>query len=191
MSDMLKGAIEDNVLCTLVYSEQYAARVALEITSDLFSNRQYQRIAEVALEYYSKFGAPPKEHIKDLLEREVTRGEYAPLFNRILDDMAGLQETLQPDYVISQLDNFIGTRKLTHIVNEAADLLHEGRLEEALEAIRKTTYATKSDEGAWLADTQKWFSFLNKTPSDIISCGIPTLDERGIHLTKGQKLVAD
>lgn len=184
MSSTLKGALEDNILTALVYSDAHAAQIAIEVTPELFSNRQYQRIAEVALEHLNKFRVPPKEHIRDLLERETTRGEYVDFYKRILSEMAQLAKSLQLEYVLEQLGAFVETRKLTAIVNEASDLLHEGKLDEALETIRKTNYKAKGDEGSWLHDTQSWFGFLDRNEEPLISCGISVLDERGVSLAR-------
>lgn len=182
--EQLKGATEDNVLTLLAWDEKYSAELALQITPDLFSTRAYQKIATVTLDYLERYHHPPRAHLRDLLESDLTRGDEGTFLRQILDAMEGLHEDLQADYVLSTLVEFISIRKLSHAVANAADALHAGNLEEAREALFAVDTTQVATPGVWLKDTTKWLSFLNVDDREFISSGIDALDEKGVHPAK-------
>jgi len=184
MQHTLSGSLEDNVLTLLVYNEQYAAQVALQVPPNLFSTRAYQKIAEKAVNYIEAYHSPPRSHIRDLLEQDLRRGEEGSFLRQIIDAMTTLEPDLQPDYVLSQLSTFIDIRKLTLAVNSAADALHVGDLEEARKVLQKTDIAPRTENGVWLHDTETWLNFLKRDESDFISSGIDILDDRGVRPAK-------
>jgi replicative DNA helicase len=181
MQNKLSGASEDNVLCLLVFSERYCSRIALSVEADLFSTRAYQTIAAAALDYLDKFKKPPRTHIRDLLENDIKGANDSARFMRqIIDAMEELDKEIQGEYVLETLDKFIETRRLMMAVLKASDLLNDGQLDEAREALHATTKQRDVDQGAWLHDAPNWFTFLDKSDDELFSSGIRALDERGI-----------
>lgn len=188
-TNRFKGALEENLLTVIVFSKQYASTIALEIQPELFSNRIYQKIATEALAYLEKYGEPPRTHIRDLLEQELTRGELAGEMLKIIAAMEELEKELQIEFVQDRLQEFIETRQLSNSIAEAADLLHQGKLTEAKDALNSKTDRVKGNSGAWLKDTSAWLSFMDREDSELLSSGIQALDERGVRPEKGTMLL--
>ena len=181
--DQLEGLQEDNVLTVLAWDAQHAPMLALQLTPELFSTRAYQKVAEAALTYIHKYHAPPRVHLRDLLEDDLRRGEDGRFLNTILTAMDQLQADMQSQFIMDNLDRFIAIRKLTIKATEALDRLHAGDLEAAQEAISGVD-VTNSDlqAGVYIQDTKSWFSFYNKDEDEeTFSSGISILDDRGVH----------
>ena len=120
----LKDGKEDNVLALLCYDDQHAAKIAARVTPVAFATRLHQRIAQVALKYYEEYGRPPKRHIYDLLEPELSRGEDSRILRQILDSIGELARNIHPEYVLNELDKFLRGTPLTRAIESASDALH-------------------------------------------------------------------
>ncbi len=181
MSDLqLRGSLEDNILCMLTWSDDHAAAIALKVDPGLFSTRAYQRIAGMASDYLAEHGRPPRAHLRDLLEEELSRGDDGRFLSQILDAMDRLHEEMQPEYILPQLDRFIQIRKLTHTVERMADSLHAGDLEAAQEALGEVEYKVSDRPGVWLHDTEEWLKFLEVHEEEIFTSGVDILDQRSV-----------
>jgi uncharacterized membrane protein YccC len=111
MPPQLKGALEDNVLTALCWSDQHAANVSMQVPAELFATRAYREIAEKAIDHLQRYNIPPKGHLRDLLEDKLRRGDEGILLKRTLDAMEELQANFQPEFVLEQLQHFIAMRK--------------------------------------------------------------------------------
>jgi KaiC/GvpD/RAD55 family RecA-like ATPase len=176
----LQGSLEDNILTLLCWSDEHAPAISLQVTPELFSTRAYRKIATKALEYNGAYSKTPGVHLRDLLEGDLQRGEDGKLLGRVLEDMDGLKEAIQPDYVMSELARFVATRKLKLAVADAADAIDRGDLEAAERALSERENLQSSSAGIWLHDSENMLRFLNELESDYFSSGIATLDERGV-----------
>ncbi len=102
MSETLRGAIEDNVLTLLVWSDQHANELAERVTHELFSTRAYQHIANAALAYIMQFGEPPRSHSRDLLESELRRKDSDTLLAKTIEAMERLFPELNARYAAGE-----------------------------------------------------------------------------------------
>lgn len=177
---MLKGSLEDNVLTMLAHSTEHAAMLTITVTSDLFSTRAYRKIAEKTITFIQTYNEPPGVHLRDILEDDLRRGEDGRLLARVLDDMDNLAPDLRPDYVLSELSQFIAKRKLANAIEEASDALASGDLEGAERALYQRDYAVSASPGIWLHDPEAMLAFLNQPEGDFFSSGIELLDRRNI-----------
>ena len=131
MSETLRGAIEDNVLTLLVWSDQHANELAERVTHELFSTRAYQHIANAALAYIMQFGEPPRSHSRDLLESELRRKDSDTLLAKTIEAMERLFPELNAQYVLEKLDKFIRVRQKTIAIEKALLELESGNEENA------------------------------------------------------------
>ena len=190
MDRELTGALEENVLALLCYSDRYAAQVAALISTDLFSERVYRRIAERAVDHLSRYSKPPQIHIRDAFEAEIARKDAdADFLERTFASMEEVHEQLQPEAVVDQVRRFIAIRQMSMAIDSASTALHRGDYEEARSALFQIDAAPLAQQGVWLRDTKAWLSFLNKNDAQKFSCGIDTLDEGGIWLDRGEMLM--
>lgn len=190
MDQNLSGALEENVLTLLCYSDKYAAVVASLITPDLFSERVYRRIAERSFDHLSRYSKPPKIHIRDAFEKEIERHDAdAEFLLRTFSSMEEIQEDLQPDVVVDQVKKFIAIRKLSQAIDVASEGLQRGDYESARSALMNVDASPSAKNGVWLRDTSEWLQFLRRKEGQKFSCGIDTLDTNGVWLDRGEILI--
>ena len=179
MSDHLKGALEDNVLTVLCWDATYAPQVALKVAPDLFSTRDYIQIAKAAHTFLQRYNEPPRHHLRDLLEKELRKGDEGRLLERTIAAMETLRTDLKSEYVIEELDHFITVREMAHAVENAANALATGDVEKAREALYFPPQSLSST-GTWLHDGKRALRALDNREEDYFSSGISILDERGV-----------
>lgn len=190
MEQELRGALEENVLTLLCFSEKYAARVALAVSPDLFSTRAFRRMAEFATTHLAKYSKPPRVHLRDNFESEIQRGGTEGEFiERTISSMERIENEVQAEVVLDQISNFVETRRLGMALDRATELLNTGHLDQAREALYTVNTLRADNSGVWLRDTEAWLRFLDPVEGREFSCGIDTLDERGVYLRRGEVLI--
>jgi hypothetical protein len=127
------GVLEENVLSALVWHPDMAPILVTRITPDIFSTRNHQKIAKAAFDYIERYKLPPRHHIKDAFEAELRRGKKADAewLVSLLDNLECLSETLQPNYVLDNLDGYIKSRMMQESILAASDLVTKGKADEA------------------------------------------------------------
>ncbi len=184
---MLQGSLEDNILTMLVHSAEHSANIAMQIAPDLFSTPKYRTIAQKATDYILVYGKPPGVHMRDLLERELNRGDDdGKMFSRHCEDMDTLLPDLNADYVLTELARFIASRKLAQAIEEADEHLRAGDIEGAERALYQRDVAQSSSPGIWLHDAEAMLAWMNVPESDYFTSGIDALDVRGIRPARGE-----
>jgi len=184
---MLTGSLEDNILTMLVHSAEHAANITTHIAPDLFSTPKYRTIAQRASDYISVYGVPPGVHMRDLLEKELNRGDDdGKMYARHCDDMDTLLPNLNAQYVLDGLAQFIASRKLAQAIEEADEHLRAGDLEGAERALYQRDVAQASSPGIWLHDAEAMLKWMNVPESDFFTSGIEALDVRGIRPARGE-----
>jgi hypothetical protein len=177
----LEGSLEENLLTLLCWHEIHGPALILELDDSLFSTKTYRDIARVAIEHIQQYGAPPRAHLWDLMERDLRRGEEGILLRKTLDAMKALETELQPDYVLSQLAHFVEKRQLMISIEAAADAVHADDLETAkAELYKNAEIVATGGSGIWLDDTDAMTSFMDKTEEDKFLTGIDELDRKGV-----------
>src|ERR1035441_7314297 len=114
------GALEESILSLLCFSNENSPKIAIALTSDLFSTRTNKKIAETALTYIEKYGAPPGAQLDYLLEADMTRGEEGKLLARTVETLRKQSTEIQASFILEQLDNFLAIQKLSINVQDAA-----------------------------------------------------------------------
>lgn len=183
--ETLKEGTEDNVLTILCFSEQYAPAIAMRITPHIFSTRHYRKIAEHAIAHYERYQKPIGVHLRDLMEKELKRGDDGLLLASTIDDMENLHPELQGEFVVQQLDQFIEKQELTKALEKALDALAANDLPKARSAISETGFKQVDTPGIWLSEPEQALKFLEKREEDFFPCGIGVFDDLGILPARG------
>jgi len=171
----------------LVHSGEHAANIALQVSADLFSTPKYRTLAGKAADYILIYGKPPGVHMRDLMEKELSRGDDdGKLFSRVLDDMDTLIPGLNAQYVLDSLARFITLRKLAQSVEEADEHIRAGDIEGAERALYQRDTAQSSSKGIWLHDAEAMLQWLHVPESDWFSSGIEVLDSRNVRPARGE-----
>ena len=73
MSENFSASLSENILTLLVFNDTKIATLVSNIEVGHFENIYYKTIADKAIDFYKGFGESPKEHIADLLEKELIK----------------------------------------------------------------------------------------------------------------------
>jgi replicative DNA helicase len=180
VSERLAQSLEDNVLTMLCWDEDHASEILMQVPPDLFSSRNYRKIATAAADHIEVYGHPPRAHLRDVLERDLLAGENGLLLQRILSDMDTLRPEIQPAYVLTQLDKFIALRKISRAIENASDAVQQGNVEKAQTALYQGDYSIRGSAGIWLHKPEQMLAFFNQREEDFFPSGVEALDIRGV-----------
>jgi hypothetical protein len=191
MNHRMTIGLEQNVLTVLCWSDVHAGTVALQIPADLYSTREYQLIARAASRHIDKYGVPPKDHLLDILEKDI-RKSGGELILPIIQQMADLKDTLQIEFVLNKLEKFVSIRRMAKAIEAAASALDQEEPEKAESLLYEGIDAGKkfdAGEGTWLLDPEQSLKFLDTIEEDYFATGVPTLDQKGVRPMRGKLMV--
>ena len=189
---MLLGVLQENLLTLLAFDDQRAKLIRNAIDINLYGG-QYRIIATRIYDYIDRYHKSPKAHLADILDDKLnaeSRRE-AELYEDVLTSIHDAQETINAEYVMSQLETFIKRQSLRTIAVDLTKALQrdtEESLTEAEELIRKSQAQTISlfDPGTRLSDKARALDFLDIQEA-AFQTGIPELDKRGFGPTRKEQ----
>lgn len=173
----LSGSLEENVLTALCYHQTLATTIAMKVTPELFQSRSFRTIAKAAIDYIGKFSEPPRNHLPDLLEKELNNGSDQILWKEI-GRMEQIETELQADYVLAELDTWIDNHSWYNTLKEAMILNEKGDTAKSRELVFTNKSQVESSPGSWLNETS--LDFIEFQIDDEFSLGIKDLDIRGV-----------
>lgn len=202
--DGLSQFLQEGLLTLLCYDDERSKIIRNSVDLNLWEG-DYRTIAGEVYKYLDrkrKHKRAPKDHIADLLE-DILKGKdkrRARHFRGILRNIRKSNETIDADFTLGRLSNFIRRQKTIESIMEAADLIQTGgtddetldRAESILGAAAKQKLEL-FDPGTFLGDPQKSLSYLQDPEDvDIFRTGIKEIDNlrlgpfrRGLHLLIG------
>ncbi len=178
--------VQHNIVVLLCFGKKKQAEVLRGlVAADLFEG-VYREIAASAIDFIDKYHRTPKKHISDLLEPILTGKDSrkARVYKKILNQIHASRKSIDADYVISEVHEFVAQQELKRSVYEAARILQSGASdasEQAVEVLSKgaSLKPTVFDPGVFLADTKRSLRFLKKEWKEkTLRTGIPELDNR-------------
>lgn len=180
-AEALPGSLQESVLTTLVFDEQFGAVVAAQVEADHF-DQPLREIAEAVLKYRRQYGKPPGQaHLDDMFGRAMEEGSRrAPQLRRIVTGMAAQSIGLNAEYVASRVGEFVRSQTLKQALLAASERFQQGG-ENKLEEVEVLLHAALRplaaglDNGLFLNDAKQTLNFLEIQPS-VMSLGIPQLD---------------
>lgn len=175
--DKLSEAVAENVLTLLIWSDKHSRLVADAVPSSLYSSKVYRDIAGAVNDYVRTHGVPPKEHVADLIEEELQDKEKGELYKKTIDASAELSKSINAEYVIGRLEQFVRQQRLRGAIIEASDAIGSGDIDEAEKVLLQAMKQRLNlfDSGLTLLsglDT----AFAMEEVRDVIPMGIPELD---------------
>ena len=183
MAEQLPKHLQENILTLLCFSSTAAPLLVASLNAEIFDFVPYRDVAVQAIDFYSQFKEPPKEHIADLLHDQLERKETSKTYTNILEQLFLMKEDINEKYTLSQLNVFIRQQNLKLAIVEAAQLVKEGDLDSAelvLETSRKKRVEA-FEPGIGSFDTSGFLNFLKSDDAaDSFSTGIAEFDNRGI-----------
>lgn len=180
------GALEEGVLCLLVFSPEHAPTIAMRVAKHPWTNQPNKRIAEAALEHLTKYNVPPGQHIEALLEPWITRGEEGKLLGQTIRILGEQIEVIQPQFIIDELETFISSQRLRDGLERALESLHRGELDTARKEVANAQIVESHAEGElWLKDPKQAFSFIEDADENFFSSGVDAIDVVGATPDRG------
>lgn len=192
MSESYGGSLQENILTILCFSDSNANTIINNVDVNLFDNSFYRVIVEKSINYYNSFKEPPKQHLSDLLEKEL-KSNNAEIFDKIIRNIYELSNSINEAYVISELEKFVKTQTIKLGIKKSYELLQAGKLEEAEEVLElaRTKKLSLFDPGVFfLKDRERTMSIFDAQIEDsIIYTGIKELDNLRIAPTKKELFI--
>ena len=173
------SALGQALLALLVHSEDHAGFIAEEVDHKLFHGKVNQKIARAAIAYAKQYGRPPGDQIELLLEVDINRGEEGKLLFQTLEDLTGQFESLQPDFVLTELDSWKKIQQITAAAEEAIEAASRGDLLGAEKAL--DSRPVKLDDGKtsiWF-QSPEIFRAADNADLEYFSSGVDAIDDLG------------
>lgn len=192
IEEPLSGALQENLLCLLVFSDQYCKLVRGAVTPHLFESAVYKEVASHAITFIDQFGEAAKEHISDSLE-DILKGDdkrKATSYKRLLENLFIASSAINAEYVISQLQRFVRQQSMKAAILRAVEQIEDGKVDEAELELQRglNTQVVSFDMGVSLGDPKQSLHFLDDNIKPLMT-GIDELDKRGIGLVKKEQTV--
>ena len=179
MSENFSASLSENILTLLVFNDTKIATLVSNIEVGHFENIYYKTIADKAIDFYKGFGESPKEHIADLLEKELNSESNGDIYKKILSNLYDNSNSINVDYVLNELERFIKVQTLKKSTKKVMELLQYGKVEEAEDVLSnsKKSLVTTFDPGIiFNVNNEEIFNSIDTFEEDLIYTGIETLD---------------
>lgn len=184
------SALTENFIVMLSYSDKHSVTVRNLVPPEFYGG-PYRTLAARIYEFIDRYKKPPKDHIADLMSDKIdekANPREAELYKDILLGIADQKGSLNEEYVMGQLSNFVKRQSLRSIAIDLAKLLQrdtDESLEEADLLISTSNHqvATVFEPGLRLSNKDRVLDFLDQQHS-CFPTGIPELDKRGFGPTR-------
>lgn len=182
--DRMSGALQENLLTLLCFSDQYAKLIRASVTVHLFEGAVFKEIAGLACDFLDQFGEPIKDHLPDQLEH-ILRGDdarKAANYERVVTGLFDTRESVNGEYVVSQLNKFVRQQVLKDAVIKAVEHLNDDKIDEAELALHAglKSQITSFSGGTSLTNPDDIFAAMEMVEEEGIFWGIDELDNGGI-----------
>lgn len=180
----LSGALQENLLTLLCFDDSAAKLIRAAVTPSLFESAVFREVAGIAIDFVDQFGVAVKEHLPDHLE-DILKGEdprKAKSYQMLVDNLFAAKDSINSEYVLTQLNAFVRQQRLKSAVIDAVEALEDGRVEEAEVVLQKglTSQVISFSGGLNLSSPEDIATVLDMPEEEGFHTGIKELDERGI-----------
>lgn len=182
--DRLGGALQENILTVLCFDDKNAKLVRGTVTPQLFESAVFREIAGHAIDFIDQYDEPIKEHLPDQLEH-ILKGDderKAKSYQRLLDNLYTSRDSVNADYVLSQLHKFVRMQTFKSSLIKAVEHVKDGRIDEAEVEMKKgmENQAVAFEAGLDLSSPAAIGTIFDNPEEEGFELGIPELDRLGI-----------
>jgi len=181
--------LQENLLTLLVFDEERCKIIRNVVEPHLFGGFYKEIIARI-YNYIDEFKVPPGEHIADLLEDKLESENKREVntYRDILDSLFDVKESINAEYVMSQLESFVKRQSLRTVAVDLAKALQkdtEESLEQAEALIRSANSVSLKvfDPGLRMSNIDHALRFLQDNVY-AFPTGIPEFDRHGFGPTR-------
>lgn len=180
----LNGALQENILTLLVFSDDYCKLIRSAVKPTLFESSVFRTVAEHAIDFVDQYGEAIKDHLPDHLEG-ILKGDdarKASTYKNLLDNLYASKDTVNSKYVMQQLHRFVRLQGLKSTIIKATEALADGRVDEAETALETGLNAQviAFEGGLDLSSPTALQNVLDNPEEEGFDLGIPELDRNGI-----------
>lgn len=184
------SAIQENLITLLCYDDKNCLTIRNLVDPEWWGG-PYRILSVRIYEFIDRYKKAPKDHIADLLTDKIddkANKREAELYKDILLGISDQYPTINSEYVMGQLENFVKRQSLRVIAVDLAKALQKDTDESLEEAERLITQSSRQsasvfDPGLRLSDKNRVLDFLDQQ-SACFPTGIPELDRRGFGPTR-------
>lgn len=190
--ERLNQSLQQNLLALLCYSKKDAPVLINSLNISLFESSIYREIFGIATTYFQQFKEPIAEHLKDELDskinpvkKDIRAIESAKLYRLVLSEIKAIHKSVNNDYVMNQLSDFIEVQEMKNDVLKTHKLLSKEKIsKDDIEKAKLILYTNKKnhlmnfDQGVLFSDSKQVLSSLDMS-EDLLPVGIPELDNFG------------
>lgn len=183
--ERMSGALQENILTLLVFDSKNAKLIRASITPQHFDGAPYRELAGHAIDYLDQFKEPIGEHLPDQIEY-ILKGDdarKAKAYERILDNLFASKDSVNGDYVLSQLHKFVRQQGLKSALVRAVEAMEAGQIDQVEVEMQKglNTNLAVFEKGFSLSSSSDVGSVLDNPEEEGFTLGIPELDRSGIY----------
>ena len=188
--ERLGGTLQECLITLLTHSDEHGKIVANMIDPSLFEG-DYRVVAERAIDFWRVNGRAPGVHAPDMLSNilEDPKDRRARTFRALLSSMLHMYETINAEYVLSELRTFVKLQRFKDAVQRSAERLSSNQelalseVEELWADLLKSRDEVM-DPGMTLQDVDRLVDYLKTSKSDFVT-GIDQLDRGGVVPARG------
>tara|TARA_R110000803_G_scaffold210841_2_gene284374 strand:- start:15888 stop:17327 length:1440 start_codon:yes stop_codon:yes gene_type:complete len=182
----LTVAVQQNLLVLLAFDKSASLVIRGIVEVPLYEG-MYQEIVSKIYEYIDKYKRPPNDHLADLFDKileDKSNKKRKPL-KQLLIDIYDQRHSINAEYTLSRVTDFVREQRLKTAVIEAAEILQSGDEDAADRVSTILDESTKFrlnlfDPGIRLSDASRGTEFLDPDESDVFITGIKEFDRIGV-----------
>lgn len=180
----LSGALQENILTLLCFDDKSCKLIRAAVTPQLFESAVFKEVATHAIDFIDQHGAAIKEHLPDSIEH-ILKGDdkrKASSFKRLVDSLFSSKDSVNADYVVSQLQKFVRQQNLKSAIVKAVEAMEDGRIDAAEVEMQKglSSQVVSFSPGLNFSDPDQLSTLMEDLEEPGFDLGIPELDDRGI-----------
>jgi replicative DNA helicase len=182
--ERLSGALQENLLTLLCFDDERCGMLRAALSPKMFESSVFREIAGHAIDFIDQYGEAVKDHLPDHLE-SILYGEdqrKAKTYQRLLDNLYLSRESVNGDYVVTQLNKFVRQQNLKSALINAVAAIDDGRIDEAEVVLQKGLQhqVITFSGGLNLSKPEDILGILDFPEEEGFDLGIPELDAEGI-----------
>ncbi len=191
VSDVLAVPLQESLLVLLTFSNKHASYIRNALEPRLYGSRLYRDVAVRCYSYIDQYKKPPGEHLPDLFDDELRKDDdTAKELAGLISAIGKQRETVNEQYVLKQLENFVRQQSLKSSIITASDAIQRGTqegLDEAETALQVGLRARMSVFSPGITLSQGLSAAFNRTVRpDVLTLGIQELDRFQLGPARGE-----
>lgn len=177
--------MQENILTLLCFNDEYCKLIRAAVgTPTLFESSVFREVAGIAIDFIDQYGEAVKDHLPDHLEG-ILKGEdarKATSYKKLLDNLFANRDSVNAEYVMTQLHKFVRGQNLKSAFVKAAEAFEAGNIDEAEVEMQKglNTQAVVFEGGLNLSNQDQIIGLLDDLEEEGFNLGIPEFDRLGI-----------